>query len=98
MDVVLRAGEMSLHDPYVPHGSGANGSGEKRVGFVVRFVAPDARPLQGRPPAILARGRDKFGHFRIVEPPSGADVEGALSEMKTSAARHFEAMLANLKS
>src|SRR5262249_50698551 len=37
VDVTLRAGEMSLHDADILHGSGPNRSGQKRVGFVVRF-------------------------------------------------------------
>src|SRR5262245_2347569 len=97
IDVVLRAGEMSLHDVEIPHGSGPNRSGEKRVGFVIRYVTPDGRPPEGRPAAILARGHDRSDHFRLVDPPTEKDAEDALAEMKASAASHFEAILQNLK-
>src|SRR5262249_19361466 len=97
IDVVLRAGEMSLHDVEIPHGSGPNRSGEKRVGFVIRYVTPEARPPEGRPPALLARGHDGRHHFRLVDPPTDRDAEQALAEMKDSAALHLEAMLQNLK-
>src|SRR5262249_2175785 len=56
VDVALRPGEMSLHGPDVIHGSGPNRSDEKRTGFVIRFVTPDAVPIQGRPPVVAARG------------------------------------------
>jgi hypothetical protein len=97
VDVVLRAGEMSLHDIDIVHGSGPNHSDEKRIGFVVRYITPEARPLEGRPPAILARGRDDCGHFQLVDPPSETDADEALQRMRESAARHFDTMLHNLK-
>jgi non-haem Fe2+, alpha-ketoglutarate-dependent halogenase len=97
IDIVLRAGEMSLHDVEIPHGSGPNRSGEKRVGFVIRYVTPEGRPPEGRPAAILARGHDRHNHFHLVDPPTEKDAEEALAEMKSSAACHFEAVLQNLK-
>lgn len=97
VDVVLRPGEMSLHDAYILHGSNPNLSDEKRVGFVVRFITPEMTPRHGRPPVLLARGRDDRGHCEIVDGPSEADGTAALSEMKRSAAEHLDAMLQNLK-
>jgi hypothetical protein len=96
-DVVLQAGEMSLHDNDVYHGSRPNQSTEKRVGFAIRFVTPDAAPLSGRPPVLLARGRAASDNFDIREPPSGASAEAALDGVRESARLHFDAMLLNLK-
>jgi non-haem Fe2+, alpha-ketoglutarate-dependent halogenase len=96
VDVVLGAGEMSLHDADILHGSAPNRSDEKRVGFVIRFVTPQARPLAGRPPVILARGSDRHNYFQVVDPPAERG-ERALNEMKESAALHLEAMLQNLR-
>ncbi|HEY8942989.1 MAG TPA: phytanoyl-CoA dioxygenase family protein, partial [Polyangiaceae bacterium] len=42
-NVELEPGQMSIHDVDVYHGSGPNLSGEKRVGFAVRFITPEAR-------------------------------------------------------
>jgi ectoine hydroxylase-related dioxygenase (phytanoyl-CoA dioxygenase family) len=39
VDVVLHAGEMSLHDINLVHGSGANRSASPRIGFIVRYRA-----------------------------------------------------------
>jgi ectoine hydroxylase-related dioxygenase (phytanoyl-CoA dioxygenase family) len=96
MDVLLEAGEMSLHDADILHGSAPNRSDEKRVGFVIRFVTPQTRPLAGRPPVILARGSDRHNYFHVVDPPAERG-ERALTEMKESAALHLEAMLQNLR-
>jgi non-haem Fe2+, alpha-ketoglutarate-dependent halogenase len=96
VDVLLEAGEMSLHDAEILHGSSPNRSEEKRVGFVIRFVTPQTRPLGGRPLVILARGSDRHQHFHLVEPPAEGS-ERALAGMKESAERHLEAMLQNLR-
>ena len=96
-DVPLRAGEMSLHDVYILHGSGANQGTNKRVGFAIRFTTPECRPAHGRPPAILARGDDRYGHFELLAAPGGEDDGRALDKMRQSARRHLEATLQNLK-
>jgi ectoine hydroxylase-related dioxygenase (phytanoyl-CoA dioxygenase family) len=96
VDVLLEAGEMSLHDADVLHGSAPNHSEEKRVGFVIRFVTPQTRPFTGRPPVILARGGDHHNNFHLVDPPV-ENSERALAGMIASAERHLEAMLQNLR-
>jgi hypothetical protein len=87
---------MSLHDADILHGSGPNCSDQKRVGFMIRFITPEARPSGDRPPAVSARGRGG-NHFRLVGPPAEADGERALDRMKASAALHLDAMLRNLR-
>ena len=37
-DDVLRAGELSLHDVYLVHGSNPNRSGRRRAGYVMRYL------------------------------------------------------------
>jgi non-heme Fe2+,alpha-ketoglutarate-dependent halogenase len=95
--VTLQAGQMSLHDVHILHGSGPNLSGEKRVGVAIRFITPAAQPREVQPPAILARGRDGYGHFRFVDPPAEADYQQALLAMRQSARRHLETTLENVK-
>jgi non-heme Fe2+,alpha-ketoglutarate-dependent halogenase len=97
MDVCLRAGELSLHAQDVAHGSSPNLSDEKRVGFVIRYVTPDARSVQGRPPVLLARGTDAYGHFTHADPPRTTDHAHALDAMRTSAQAHLDVVLENLK-
>jgi ectoine hydroxylase-related dioxygenase (phytanoyl-CoA dioxygenase family) len=97
VDVVLRAGELSLHAPDVAHGSSPNLSDEKRVGFVIRFVTPDARPVHERPTVLLAHGTDAFGHFARAEPPAPTGAAQALDAMRASAREHLDVVLENLK-
>jgi non-haem Fe2+, alpha-ketoglutarate-dependent halogenase len=94
--VTLQAGEMSLHDGRLLHGSTINSSNDKRIGFAVRYVSPAAKPIHGCPPALLARGSDEHRHFRIVSPPA-VESDEALEQMRQSASRHLDAMIENLR-
>jgi non-haem Fe2+, alpha-ketoglutarate-dependent halogenase len=96
-NVELEPGQMSMHDVNVYHGSGPNLSGEKRVGFAVRYITPEARALSGKPRVVLARGHDAGGNFEIVAPPEDTDASTALAGLRESAMRHLDAMLYNLK-
>ncbi|MFN0039240.1 MAG: phytanoyl-CoA dioxygenase family protein [Burkholderiales bacterium] len=75
-DDVLRAGEFSLHDVYLIHGSNANKSSRRRAGFVIRYMpatsvferaAGDSHSQSGVTfsmslrPIWLLRGRDASG-------------------------------------
>jgi hypothetical protein len=76
-DDALEAGQFSLHDVYLIHGSEANRSDRRRAGFVVRFMPAtslfdrhiDRRQDQAglsfsfsRRPIWLVRGRDRAGN------------------------------------
>lgn len=93
--VELRAGEMSLHDCLIVHGSRPNESGMKRVGFAIRYVKAGSLPLHGRPRVVLARGKLSGDHFELVRPPTSSQVDPA--DLKKSAVEHFDAMLINLQ-
>jgi len=94
--VLLSAGEMSLHDVHVLHGSGPNRSDHKRMGFAIRFTTPETCPANNRSPAILVRGEDRYGHFDLQPPPTEEDSHSALRGMQCSARRHLDATLRNL--
>lgn len=66
-DVTLQPGEMSLHHVAAVHGSNPNTSDRPRIGFAVRYVSPRVRQQLDHYPLILARGEDRFGHYRILE-------------------------------
>jgi len=69
-DVVLSAGEMSLHHYSIIHGSNPNLSDTKRVGFIIRFVTP--RFTRADAPFVRARGAGDCPHLELLrEPPSG---------------------------
>lgn len=71
VDVVLEAGEMSLHHPLVVHGSEPNRSSLRRTGFAIRYIPACVAQIPGfRNSATLVRGRD-HGHFDLEAAPEG---------------------------
>jgi hypothetical protein len=80
-DIVLDAGEMSLHHVLMVHGSGANPSDDRRIGFAIRYVPTRVRQTAGpRDSATLVRGRDDYGHFEL-EPRPEADMDPAMRDL-----------------
>ena len=86
VDVVLRAGQMSLHHVNIIHGSNPNPSDGSRIGFAPRFTTPETRQIDGEPlTAVLARGRDRFGHFRLQAGAPTPGFEEALAAQQAAA-------------
>ncbi len=74
VDLVLKAGQVSVHEGQVYHASNPNRSNRRRCGLTVRFVAPHVRQVSlnsqkrsWRP--ILVSGKDGFGHLPTTERP-----------------------------
>ena len=59
----LQPGEFSLHHERTAHGSKANTTDTRRVGFAFFYVPTHAYCPAGRRTAILVRGEDKFHHW-----------------------------------
>lgn len=70
----LKAGQMSLHDGLLIHGSEPNTSSKRRCGFVIRFVATGAKPIQDPdrprtfPCTVLVSGKDEYENFEDNKP------------------------------
>lgn len=64
VDVVLRAGEMSLHHVDIVHGSNPNRASWWRTGFIVRYSTPQM--LRAASPVVVARGR-RAAHLDTFE-------------------------------
>ena len=77
VDVVLEAGQMSIHDAFMVHGSRANCSGPRRAGFAIRYMpatspydrqvmrtggAAGIRQDMSQRPIFLVRGEDRAGN------------------------------------
>jgi hypothetical protein len=77
-DITLAAGEMSLHHAAIVHGSNPNNSDRSRIGYAVRYAAPSVRQKLDHQPVILARGHDRFGHFRLLEEPPSLSLQEAI--------------------
>jgi non-haem Fe2+, alpha-ketoglutarate-dependent halogenase len=85
IDVVLKAGEMSLHHNAIIHGSRSNRSDTKRIGFIVRFVTPEYDLGQQRTPFLRAKGTSTCcGHLEIAEGPADTDIRAALKAWERS--------------
>ena len=70
VDLQLQSGELSLHHVGIVHSSQANSSNKPRIGIAVRYLSPDVRQDGSeRQFAILARGKDRYGHFELIDPP-----------------------------
>jgi len=79
VDVVLRPGEMSLHHVALVHGSIANTSEMPRIGIAIRYTSPDVvQEAPERQIVQLVRGKDRYGHFDVVEPPTEGIVNHAI--------------------
>jgi ectoine hydroxylase-related dioxygenase (phytanoyl-CoA dioxygenase family) len=66
----LRAGEMSLHNYCLAHGSGPNVSPDRRIGVSMHFMPPGTKQVVGAwDCAALVRGEDRFGHFALAPQP-----------------------------
>jgi non-heme Fe2+,alpha-ketoglutarate-dependent halogenase len=73
----LQAGQMSLHDDRLIHGSGASTSGRRRVGLTMRLSPPRVKcDLSVWPnfEAYLLRGVDDYGHNPPGKVPTGDEV------------------------
>ena len=76
VDIVLRAGQASLHHGHLFHASGPNRTTGRRVGVAIRYISPAMRQTNGaRLLAAHVGGRDDHGHFDIAQPPAGRMLE-----------------------
>lgn len=78
--VALEPGEISLHHVRVVHGSPANRSDDRRIGFAIRYVPTSVAQVAGDDSATLVRGVDRFHHFEL-EPRPATDMDPALVQL-----------------
>lgn len=75
VDVALEPGQMSLHHVYLVHGSCPNLSDRERVGYAVRYISTEVKQQLPHYPVVLARGRDDYGHYELLNGPPGGTPE-----------------------
>jgi non-heme Fe2+,alpha-ketoglutarate-dependent halogenase len=80
IDVELKAGEMSLHQAGIIHGSLPNKSGDKRIGFIIRFVTPQFARTEN--PVVRARGNGVCRHLDVWPAPGEDDIENSVMAWK----------------
>jgi ectoine hydroxylase-related dioxygenase (phytanoyl-CoA dioxygenase family) len=93
VSAILESGEMSLHDIRLVHGSDANRSLDRRIGFAIRYVPTHVRQTAGTDYAMLVRGGDKYRHFEPEMRPV-ADMDGAaVAHHSAVMQRHVELVM-----
>jgi non-haem Fe2+, alpha-ketoglutarate-dependent halogenase len=81
----LSAGQMSLHHVRLIHGSDANPSDMRRIGYAIRYIPTTVRQIAGtHDSATLVRGVDTFHHFDPEQRPD--------ADMSTRAIAHHAAV------
>jgi hypothetical protein len=78
--IELRPGEMSLHHVRLVHGSPPNPSGDRRIGFAIRYIPTSVAQVAGEDSATLVRGVDRYGHFEH-EPRPERDMDPAFVDL-----------------
>ncbi len=77
VDVVLRPGEISLHESTLVHSSNPNASDEPRIGFIVRFVTSRMRNPNTR--LMRVRGDGDCSHLDLAPIPTMSSEEALKS-------------------
>ena len=68
VDVVLKAGEISMHNDLLLHGSQANNSDRRRCGLTLRYCSADVRAhLDWNKKGVVVSGSDRSNHW--ANPP-----------------------------
>jgi non-heme Fe2+,alpha-ketoglutarate-dependent halogenase len=89
VDLILRPGEISLHDIKMVHGSAPNRSNDRRIGFAIRYLPTHVRQTQGADSAVLVRGVDEYRHFDPEPRPRSDLDEAALAAHAQACERKF---------
>lgn len=92
VSINLQPGEMSLHHVRIIHGSPANQSSGRRIGFAIRYIPTYVRQLQGDDSATLVRGTDEFRTFEH-EPSPTRDMDPALVAVHDAVTRRNATIL-----
>jgi len=69
----MQAGEFSLHHVKTAHGSQPNRGADRRIGLAIRYMSTCTTSDRAEESAMLVRGKDHFGHFRLERPPAAED-------------------------
>ncbi len=95
---MLQPGEMSLHHGLTIHGSGPNGSDDRRIGCVIRYVRPDMEQKVGAVDyAMAARGEDRFGNFIHTPTPNSLFAPESLELYDNMRAAQAKVMMRDAK-
>ncbi len=98
VDVELAPGEFSLHHGRVFHASEPNTSDDRRIGLVIRYIAPSMKTAgAAQMTATLVRGKDRHGNFTLAGQPEGVLTERDLARYEVIAGQRNKAMFKGAK-
>jgi non-heme Fe2+,alpha-ketoglutarate-dependent halogenase len=84
VDVLLDAGQATVHHGQLCHASHPNRSAGRRIGFSVRYIAPHMRQVESpRDYGVLVSGEDRYGRFERPVPPSTDFAASALTQYES---------------
>jgi non-heme Fe2+,alpha-ketoglutarate-dependent halogenase len=92
-DIVLKAGEFSLHHVLMAHGSHPNTTDDRRIGLAIRYIPTTVRQTKVRDTAVLVRGIDEHGNFDLLDGPDADMSASALATHKDANERLVKALL-----
>ena len=88
--LILKPGEMSLHNGWILHTSHSNTSDDRRIGLTLNYISTDMRQTENdEDTAILVRGVDEYKHFKPDTPAIGEFTQ----EAWVSRQKHEDRML-----
>ena len=90
--LAMGAGEMSLHHIKLVHGSDANRTDDRRIGFSIRYIPAYVRQTKVRDSAMLVRGTDKYRHFDPEPRPKSDLDDAALAAHADAVGRQVKAL------
>ena len=90
VDVELKAGEISLHHVNLIHGSKANVSGQRRIGFAIRYISSNVSQGSFHHPVILAAGDYGGTHYDVLEKPPSGTLEECIEKQSIAHAAYAE--------
>ena len=90
VDLVLGAGEFSLHQERILHGSLPNRSARQRIGLTLFYIPASVRSTVGRRTASLVRGVDDYGHWDADPVPMRDRDPEILAHMRAAHTRYHD--------
>jgi len=81
VSVILAPGQISLHHLNLVHGSKPNRTGRSRIGFAVRYAAPEVRQELPHHAVALARGKDDCHTYQLLGQAPDGDIERGIESL-----------------
>jgi hypothetical protein len=82
VSVALSPGAISLHHVNLVHGSGQNHTDKPRIGFAVRYAAPEVSQNLEHHRVVLARGSDDYHNYCLLGGPPPSNIDDGIESLR----------------